>query len=663
MRFDMNNIHTIFESAKSKNCVPSEHADKSGSKIDATLGDSDLIGLFDNICPICGDVFASMKDAAADPKNLKLTMVKTEDLGEATKIYIEAVEFATFCEAADLNIGEAAEEILDTCKGMVPGSNDSELHVVFPSEALNKGELGSTRFGRDIRNDWAMQLLTGCRRYGIHVNSGVEDGEPVTESAYKKAMNEAASKKPLGYEACIKRDKALIEREVNAASKEVYKTFKDNVSSHYEKYMDEFYKKNKTAPKFDGLTHETDLYAIELNTNAYIDICLFYQDRVCKLLNKSEKLKALGYKFETEDYHGIFIRNAAAQAINEGVVQKIIDKIKNRNNHSDELVFTSSQYAAYRKAIIEISKKYEHVGKYLYVLTYKDLCRVGCDGETSDGFEYWVAAFDTDDRRDDKEIRSYEKGDGNQDFVDNLDKERNDFVKELNSANINGAKFDSDFNGHRFDLTMTVPKSTHVKESSESIEEGFGRHGFRDVKPLRDDKDGNKKREYSNDGLELPSAPDEGLPELDLPSDPDTDLPKLDLPKAVDEAYSESKTLKGVKIYIDGPSKKIDVAIKLCNKNWSRIVNEAAEDWFNRIDRCDDDGSLKKTYPTVSAVKSHMTLDTVRYSSEEKRNNPICGSMDLSFDVDPEIDPNHFYTLYVDFDKDQSIRFDSIFDG
>lgn len=317
MRFDMNNIHTIFESAKSKNCVPSEHADKSGAKIDATLGDSDLIGLFDNICPICGDVFASMKDAAADPKNLKLTMVKTEDLGEATKIYIEAVEFATFCEAADLNIGEAAEEIMDTCKGMIPGSNDSELHVVFPSDSLNKGELGSTRFGRDVRNDWAMQLLTGCRRYGIHVNSGVEDGAPVTESAYKKAMNEAASKKPLDYEACIKRDKALIEREVNAASKEVYKTFKDNISSHYEKYMDEFYEKNKTAPKFDGLTHETDLYAIELNTNAFTDICLFYQDRVCKLLNKSEKLKALGYKFETEDYNGIFIRNAAAQAIKE----------------------------------------------------------------------------------------------------------------------------------------------------------------------------------------------------------------------------------------------------------------------------------------------------------------------------------------------------------
>ena len=129
---------------------------------------------------------AAIVKSVTNYTDAKLIAELSEDLGEATKIYIEAVEFATFCEAADLNIGEAAEEILDTCKGMVPGSNDSELHVVFPSEALNKGELGSTRFGRDVRNDWAMQLLTGCRRYGIHVNSGVEDGEPVTESATEK---------------------------------------------------------------------------------------------------------------------------------------------------------------------------------------------------------------------------------------------------------------------------------------------------------------------------------------------------------------------------------------------------------------------------------------------------------------------------------------------
>ena len=181
MKFDMKNIHTIFESAKSKNCVPSEHADKEGAKIDATLGSSDLNELFDNICPICGDVFASMKSAAADPKNLKITMTKTQDLGESAHIYIEAVEFATFCEAAELEINEAADAIKCTCEEMVPGSQDSELHVVFPSECLNNGNLGSNRFGLDVNNDWAMQLMRGCRRYGISVNSGVEDGEPVTE--------------------------------------------------------------------------------------------------------------------------------------------------------------------------------------------------------------------------------------------------------------------------------------------------------------------------------------------------------------------------------------------------------------------------------------------------------------------------------------------------
>lgn len=182
MRFEMKNIHTIFESAKAEEY---KHADETGANIDSTLGDADLIKLFDNVCPISGNVYASMKDAAADPKNLKLTMVKTEDLDEAAQVYIEAVEFATFCEAADLNIGEAAEEIMDTVEGMIPGCNDAELHVVFPSEALNKGELGSENFGYDVKNDWASQLLRGCRRYGIHVNSGVEDSKPVTEAAEK----------------------------------------------------------------------------------------------------------------------------------------------------------------------------------------------------------------------------------------------------------------------------------------------------------------------------------------------------------------------------------------------------------------------------------------------------------------------------------------------
>ena len=185
MNFNINNIHTIFESVKDEKQDSIKHGDETGANIDNTLASSDLIKLYDNICPITGDVFASMKDAAADPKNLKLTMVKTEDLGEAA-VYVEAMEFATFCEAADLNIGEAAEEIENMCNDVTPGIQKSELHVVFPSDALNKDQLGSMKYGTDVQNDWAMQLMTGCRRYGIAVNSGVEDSEPVTESAKKK---------------------------------------------------------------------------------------------------------------------------------------------------------------------------------------------------------------------------------------------------------------------------------------------------------------------------------------------------------------------------------------------------------------------------------------------------------------------------------------------
>lgn len=197
MKFDMAHIHTIFESADdNKNSSVSKYADETGANLDNTLGDSDLIKLYDSMCPISGDVYASMKDAASDPKNLKLTMTKTEDFGEACQVYIEAVEFATFCEAADLNIGEAADEILEYVKDNVPGSVDSELHVVFPSDSLNKNDLGSTRFGTDVKNDWAMQLMTGCRRYGVSINSGVEDGTtPVGTNESVMEDNSTAKKK------------------------------------------------------------------------------------------------------------------------------------------------------------------------------------------------------------------------------------------------------------------------------------------------------------------------------------------------------------------------------------------------------------------------------------------------------------------------------------
>ena len=51
------------------------------------------------------------------------------------------------------------------------------------------------------------------------------------------------------------------------------------------------------------------------------------------------------------------------------------------------------------------------------------------------------------------------------------------------------------------------------------------------------------------------------------------------------------------------------------------------------------------------------------YDNEGNKYNPICGTMNLSFDTVPSLDPHHSFALYVDFDKDQNIEFDSVYDG
>lgn len=183
MNFDLSNIHSIFEAASDETStasnnteididmqkpLPAEHSDETGANLDNTLGDADLLSLFDDICPISGDVYAAMKNAAKDPKNLKITMVKSGD-GDESKLFIEAVEFMTFCEANGFTVGEAAEEIIDAYKEDIPEMDNAEINVVFPSDSLNKNILGSEEYGVDTKNTWPMQLIRGCRRYGLKV--------------------------------------------------------------------------------------------------------------------------------------------------------------------------------------------------------------------------------------------------------------------------------------------------------------------------------------------------------------------------------------------------------------------------------------------------------------------------------------------------------------
>ena len=352
MKFDMKNIHTIFESAKSKNYVPSEHADKEGAKIDATLGSSDLNELFDNICPICGDVFASMKSAAADPKNLKITMTKTQDFGESAHIYIEAVEFATFCEAAELEINEAADAIKATCEEMVPGSQDSELHVVFPSECLNKGNLGSNRFGLDVNNDWAMQLMRGCRRFGISVNSGVEDGEPVSESA-EEFLNEESKRKVY--------DKASWHIDAGENKKEVVAKFKSVFQFLNKKKM---LNDNGKEILKSGIDESASIHAGLLTEEG----CRFMDKFYDKVINESSSSISAALEKYYKFYNNKTISESAEEFLNEADISINGNKIPvngvsdNEDSKRDYDVFCKNW-----KSILN------YIAKYTYNY-YKEYC-------------------------------------------------------------------------------------------------------------------------------------------------------------------------------------------------------------------------------------------------------------------------------------------------
>lgn len=341
-------------------------------------------------------------------------------------------------------------------------------------------------------------------------------------------------------------------------------------------------------------------------------------------------------------FNEAFLDRYQNEVINENFIKKIIEKIKNRHDHSDEVVFSSSQYSVYRKAIIEISKKYEHVGKYLYVLTYKDICQVGCDSESDNDFEYWVAAFDTDDRRDDKEIIAYEKGYGNRDFVRNLDKECEAFVKELNSANINGAKFDSDFDGHRFDLKMFVVKSLYVKESTdETIEEGFGRHGFRDVKTMRDDKDSDK------DDDKFTTRPDgsKWQNSIDLPEDNGGWVDHINLDEASTKDIKKTNddadiTVNGKKIPIVRESNSDDANkdYEVFRKNWKSILNYIAKNTYEYYkEYCEDDDPVK-AWKKPADVIPDIVFSKIWFGEPKPTHKFDClTSVEVRYDLKPEI--------------------------
>ena len=163
----------------SNNSIFSEnHVESMVSDMDNT----DLGELYSDICPISGEVFKAMKEAAVDPENLKLTAIaRSYGSTEPNKVYIEATEFANYVEATRYTLEEARDSILEYCERSTPQLDNAEFHVVFPSDCINKDILGGENLGKATANDWAMQLMRGCRRFGIKVNAGVEKGDPTVK--------------------------------------------------------------------------------------------------------------------------------------------------------------------------------------------------------------------------------------------------------------------------------------------------------------------------------------------------------------------------------------------------------------------------------------------------------------------------------------------------
>ena len=127
--------------------------------------------------PVPDTVFEAMKINASNPANLKIVALR----GEQPALYIEAFEFFTFCEATNKPFDEAANSILNEYLMSNPELENAEFHVVFPSDCVSKNILGGENLGVEVKSDWAMKLIRGCRRYGLKVNIGKTSDYPEAE--------------------------------------------------------------------------------------------------------------------------------------------------------------------------------------------------------------------------------------------------------------------------------------------------------------------------------------------------------------------------------------------------------------------------------------------------------------------------------------------------
>lgn len=139
-----------------------------------TLDRDSVADLYESINPVSGEVSNVMKDNNKNPDSLKVAAVEKDANNESAHLYVEALDFASFLEANGYSIEEGKNSIIEHYTSDNDSLNNAELHVVFPSECLKKNTLGIENLGKSVAGDWPMQLMRGCRRYGITVNTSID---------------------------------------------------------------------------------------------------------------------------------------------------------------------------------------------------------------------------------------------------------------------------------------------------------------------------------------------------------------------------------------------------------------------------------------------------------------------------------------------------------
>lgn len=239
MKFDIMKAKTIYKTGVVRKCVQES---------------TDFSEPNDEYAPISDNIFKYMKESAANPRYVKVIGISPTDENSIPKMYVEAFEFFTYCEAANKSFDEAAQDIIIANTNDNPELENAEFHVVFPSDCMNKNILGGENLGKAIKDDWAMQLIRGCRRYGLKVNIGKESDYPTVGENNNKDIENDDKKEAINNESFIDQIDNMVDKAASKVDKEASErkeamekisNIKKKAKEDAQKIIDEFNAKNK----------------------------------------------------------------------------------------------------------------------------------------------------------------------------------------------------------------------------------------------------------------------------------------------------------------------------------------------------------------------------------------------------------------------------------